>query len=231
MPETSKPQEGADDQAGEKTVPLSALVEQRQAAAELRQQVAELRGRLDGMAKPSEPKKTYTATELQARVDKGELTKAEANQILQRQNDDRIQQLVSESVTKAISGTKRTETVQSSLARYYSAIPALNDTSSQERQKAEREFARLTSDLEYDAKDPRTQLVAMQMAFGPIEALEASKETGGRGESHQETGSSGGSNGSSSWPKDMPAKNRTYYERQIAKGVYTKESALAEWRA
>lgn len=230
MTETPESHEGKEDQDRERQVPLSALAEERRAAAELRQQVAELRGRLDGMQKPAEQKPTYTNAQLKQMVDQGKLTESQALDIREKQQTERMQQMIDSAVTNAVGTTKRTSVVNEGIERYVNAIPALNDVGSPERRKAEKEFARLR-DLGLE-DNQTTNLLAMQTAFGPVESLEASKETAGRGESHEETGGSGGKDtpSGSGWPKDMPKRNREHYEGQIAKGRYTKESAVAEWK-
>lgn len=98
----------------------------------------------------------------------------------------------------------------------------------------EKHFARLTGPgYNMATNDPRTTLLAMEAALGPIEAVEAAKkhdrqpghnETGGGEENDTDGGGSG-----DGWSKDMPTANRRFYQDLINKGVYTEASAAKEW--
>ena len=69
-----------------------------------------------------------------------------------------------------------------------------------------------------------TELTAVRTAFGDVAKLEKIGQETAR-ETHQETGGGaepgpdGGTARADAWPKDMPGKNRRYYETMIAKGV------------
>ncbi len=222
-------EKGKDD--SDRTVPLAALEAERNERQLLARQVAELTGKLEGFtrAKPVEQKKTYTNAELRALIDRGSLTESAAADIRDRQNREATEVLIRNAVRDTQTEAQRTTTVSSAIQRYLAALPDIDKPGTPERAKAEREFNRLTNDLGYPADDPRTQLLAIQTAFGSVDALEAAKP--GSRETHEETGGAGGGEKSSGsgWPKDMPAANRAYYQDLIARKVYTKDSAIAEW--
>jgi hypothetical protein len=218
---------------GERMVPLSALVESRQERQALAQQVAELKGMVNGFtaatAAKTETPKVYTEAEIQAAVNKGTITEARANEIRARQIREEAVAEAKKAVKAELTSTQTATAIEAELGRYGAALPALRDDDSPVRAKANAAYQRLLN----RGHEPgaRTELAAIELAFGPVEALEAAKPRGER-ETHEETGGGSGrdrGNGSEGWPKDMPAKNRQYYEGQIAKGRYTRESAVKEW--
>ncbi len=223
----------------DKLVPLSALEDERHKRQSAEQQVAELRGHARGLSdaaaaapSPDIPKELSTA-ELQQAVTDGRMTEAEADAIRERQSERRIETRVAEKAevreeARAISGRASDE-----IGRYQKAIPDLADQASAPFQKARTEFDYLVT-LGHDPRDARTELLAARSAFGDISKLEQIGQEQAR-ETHQETGggrdpgSEGGSR-EDGWPKDMPAKNRAYYEKEINKGVIAdRKAALAEW--
>lgn len=202
----------------------------------LEQQVATLEGRLEELSKQTTDKpaaKTYTAAELAGLVDEGLLTQPQSNEIHDKQLRADVQGDTRKVIEETLATQNDAATVNMATNRYIEAIPTVNDTSSPERNKAEKHFARLTgSGYNMDVKDPRTTLLAMEAAFGPIEAVEAAKQRD-RQPGHNETGG-GDSNdadggGGDGWSKDMPSDNRRYYQDLINKGVYTEATAAKEW--
>lgn len=210
---------------------LSALQAERQERQALARQVAELTGKVAAAAAPAkDAPKVYTEAEIQAAVNKGTITEARANEIRTKQTQDAAVAAAKQAAKDELTAERTATQINGDLARWRAALPALLTEGSAERQKANAAYQRLI-DRGYPATTS-TELTAVEMAFGSIEAMEAARPRGER-ETHQETGggSGGGNRGGSGegWPKDMPAKNRQYYERMIAKGSYTKDRAIKEW--
>ncbi len=225
----------ADGESGEeKLVPLKAVDEQRDKRVVAERRVAELEGfeRGRAAAQPAaaaEAPKELTAAELQQAVDEQRMTAVEAEGIRERQMERRVEtKLTATAEAQAIAARTTDE-----LGRYIETIPGLADTSSAEFEKVKSEFAYLTGHG-YD-NDKRTELLAVRAAFGDVSKLEKIGQQNAR-ETHQETGGAAapGPDGApartDAWPKDMPAKNRRYYDGQINKGFLPdRRAAVKEW--
>jgi hypothetical protein len=212
---------------------LSALQAERQGRQALAQQVAELKGMVTGLTtKQVEAPKVYTEAEIQAAVNKGTITEARANEIRARQIKDEAVAEAKKTIKAEMTSTQTMNAINAELGRYGNALPALRDVDSPARAKANAAYQRLL-DRGHEPGE-RTELAAIELAFGPVEALEAVKSRGER-ETHEETGGAGGGQnpGGEGWPKDMPAKNRMYYESLLAKkagGYKSKADCIAEWK-
>lgn len=224
----------AEDHADDaRTVPLSALEAEREKRHGIERQLAELKGRVDGLsARPApaaeQPVKTYTWTELRTSVDQGKINDTQANAIWENQQNKKI----TSAVEKAVQTTATQSRTQQTISSYAEKIPAVLQEGSEERARVQTEFNDLVS-AGADAKSPATELAALKAAFGPLAHI-ADGES--RRETHQEGGSGDGggtgarkNEGSGGWPKDMPAGNRQFYQDLVNKGQQTRESAVKEW--
>ena len=219
---------------GKKSVPLEALEAERSKRHALEREVAEIRGQLKGLsaqpAKADTQPKPLTPAELRAAVDEGKITQGEADELRERQFEERLLNKVTKTVETSLSTATRTSTINGELGRYQAALPDLGDRDSEAFRKAKREFDYLVGTLGEDPDDPRTELKAARAAFGPVDALEAVRqrgretygETGGHGDSRDDGRRKDGS------PKDMSADHRAYYQDLINKGVYRDWKAVAE---
>ena len=162
------------------------------------------------------------------------MTQAQADEIRDSQLRADVQGDTKKAIEDTLAVQNDSNTVNTATDRYIAAFPDVNKIGSSERAKVESHFARLTGPgYAMDKGHPRTTLLAMEAAFGPIEAVEAAKQRD-RVPGHNETGGADasdaeGDNSGSGWPKDMPADNRRFYQDLINKGVYTEASAAKEW--
>ncbi len=242
MDPEDQPTDGNDDP--QKLVPLKAVEEQREAreresarAEKAERELAEARGYERGRqeteaAQPAQdPPKELSPAELQQAVDEQRMTAAEAEAIRDRQMERRVEAKVSKRVEQQTEVQAIANRTSAELDRYTKAIPALGDQSSAEFEKVKGEFNYQVS-LGMPA-DKRTELLAVRAAFGDVSKLEKIGDPAPP-ESHQETGGGRdpGADGarSDSWPKDMPAKHRKYYDSQINKGILAdRKAAVKEW--
>jgi hypothetical protein len=220
----------AGDQA---VVPRQRLDHEISRSRRLEHELAAIRQEVDGLKQASTAPRTYTHADLQTMVDNGQITEAQMRAQIDQQQREAVSTEVRETVTKTIDQQRRAERVQSELARYRDAMPGLLDDASPVRERARREMSYLMSHGLPDSAE--TEVAALRAAFGAIESVERSKRTDAGGSTHEEVGGGdrGGddkSGGTGGWPKDMPARNRQYYEQKIAAGVYQdRDAALAEW--
>lgn len=167
--------------------------------------------------KPAE--KPKTPQEIQALVDQGAMTQIEATAFLVRQEREAIKK----SLREEQAGEARSQKLVNEIARYQKSIPAIGQSGSPERTRLTREFERLVElGLPGDAT---TELAALRTVFGDPDGVE--ERTAARPASQEDLGGSGGRGGaspsesdSSGAPKDLPAKQREFYEGKIAKGMY-----------
>ena len=203
---------------------------------------AQLRGQIEGLTaaptadrggngQPQIQEQELTPAELTQAVTEGRLTEGEAEAIRERKRERRIDRRIDERVETTVAVRDINARVSDEIARYRQVIPDLNDKASSAWQKIEAEFDNLVS-LGNDSKNTRTQLMAARAAVGPIANLEKAAPPEAR-ESYTETGGGapGGEEGGGSadaWPKDTTADQKAYYNDLIGKGIYTRESAVAE---
>lgn len=202
---------------------------------DLETQLAEMRGRVDGMATSQSKKDTaqpeMTAVQLRQAVEEGRISEDQAEEIRLNQAEKRIRESVTAEVKQELTGRDMAARVSTEIGRYKSLVPGINDRSSEQ-------FAKLKGEYDYlvsmgDPGDATTELKAARAAFGPVAALEAAgkpkdreswAESGGASDPGDRGGAKDGP------PKDMPAKHREYYRKQIASGFYPDwEAVRKEW--
>ena len=232
---------GLDEKAKAKGLE-DALVAERGKRQALETENARLTGQVEGLAaaptaegggngQPQIQEQELTPAELTQAVTDGRLTEGEAEAIRERGRERRIDRRIDEKVETTVAVRDINARVSDEIVRYRQVIPDLTDKASGAYQKLQVEFDNLLS-LGDDSKDMRTQLKAARAAFGPIANLEKAAPPEAR-ESYTETGGGapGGEEGGGSadaWPKDTTADQKAYYNDLIGKGIYTRESAVAE---
>ncbi len=234
-----------DNNGEEQLVPLKAVDEQREAreresarADQAERALAEARGYERGLkettaAPAQDAPKELTAAELQQAVDEQRMTAGEAEAIRQRQDDRRVDARIDKRVDQRTEAKAVADGISTELGRYRKALPDLSDHSSATFQKVQNEYSHLTS--MGHKNDALTELTAVRAAFGDVSKLEKIGQQNAR-ETHQETGGGrdpGDGDGAArtdTWPKDMPAKNRRYYENMISKGILAdRKAAVAQF--
>ncbi len=207
-----------------------ALQASRQSTSSMKVEMAEMKGKLEGLAVKTEPVREFTRAELQAQVDDGRMTPDDSDRILSEQSERKI----TEQVTQRIESAAQTKTyatkIQAELNRYTKARPDILVAGSDDWQLISAEFDRQKNDLG-KPDTVETELSSCMAVFGPSNRLQNGKDK--ELQTHQETGSDGGTGEgqtANSWPKDMPAKNRNYYDHLINTGVLAdRAAAVEEW--
>ena len=225
-----------DKDGGDKqTVPVDGYRRMRQRAqaaedenADLRVQVAELRGRLDGLSsagatgKADEPKR-YTRAQLRAAVEEGKITEAEMDAVIERQMEEKITDKLSKQLNEDRKVEAASQAADVLMRRYKAAVPDLLDKSTDTFGKVKKEFQALLA-LGYDSNDLRTELLAVKAAIGDIDALEKKPKERDR-ETHQETGGRDAEapdvdRRTDGIPKGLSGAQRQHYQRLIDNGMY-----------
>lgn len=212
------------DEGSEKEAALlNALKDERGKRQGLQTEVAELRGRIEGMAS-SQPKqegtKELSRRELRQMVEDGKVSEDEAEDIVQRQLERRLGDRMVKALDDRLTTRQLNDKVQTEISRYKEAVPDLNDRESAAFQKVETEFQHLVS-LGYDDGDPRTELLAARAAFGDPSRLKAVKSRGR--ETHEETGGHAESDSdvrTDGIPKGLTRRERDHYGKLIDRGLY-----------
>lgn len=186
-------------------------------------ELAELKGRLEAVESRGSNgggggDKVWTASELREAVEEGQITQAQADDIVHRQT----QQEIDKRVRSAIEANTKETGVRQEAERYLEALPDINVEGSEMRAKFLTEYNWLLQ--RGYARDDSTALLAMRTAFGDVSQLgaapkgerEPAPENAG---SQEEPGGEGGE-AAARWPKWMSKRQRDYYDGQIARGFY-----------
>ena len=184
-PATTK---GDDD--GKKMVPLDALEAERAKRHDLERRVAGMQGQLQGLkdatsAQAAPAEEPLTAAELRTAVEQGKITQAEADDLRDRQLEDRLTSRLTGALESTLSARDISSRVDTDIARYKAAIPEIDESGSAQREKVQREYDYLVG-MGHKPDDLRTELLAVRSAFGPIDDLERVRVR--ERETHGETG-------------------------------------------
>ena len=209
-------------------------------ASEL-QREREERIRMEERLKVKEEQRTqereYSWDELEQAIEQGKVTRAWA----QNYREGLVAKKATEAALKTVKEQQTTgsyeTTINTELNRYRQAMPSIDDPSSAERQKVQREYSYLTGTLKYPP-NLQTQLLAARSALGDIDTVErtaATKRTAHTTrESYMETQST--ANRPAAPSKDPIAKltpaEKQHYEKMIANGRYSGWDAVKkelEW--
>ena len=233
---------GSDD---DRTVPLAEHIAERQRRQEAESRAAQLQGQVEGLTtnQQAQSKQTetreYTHAELDEFVESGRLTKPEADRIRDHQTDTRVDKRSREVAAEVVGQATTQAALTTEIQRYVEIVPELAITGSDAFNKVAEHYARVVrihgKPAEGDqAADLRLQLDALERAYGPADKLKRAKAVDR--ETHQGGDSGDGGGGDSKGkdettglPRDMPAKNRTYYREQIAKKLMTEDQAREQW--
>lgn len=193
-----------------------------------REQRARLEGELEAMkrapAQPTAPTPPrYSAAQLQQMIDEG---KATVGQVLAYQEEALRKELetkLDEKVQATLSAKAKTSTLQHEMDRYKQVVPEVTQEGTPERQKVVQEFSYLV-EMGYDAKDPRTELMAVRAALGSVETIQAKRNAKaiptGRETMQDIQSNSGKPVGEPDVLKKMTAAQRQHYQRMIDRNVY-----------
>lgn len=193
-----------------------------------REQRARLEGELEALRRTPPPQAApppprYSAAQLQQMIDEG---KATVGQVLAYQEETLRKELATtldEKVQATLTATAKTSSLNQEMERYKAVVPEVIQEGTPERQKVTQEFSYLVS-LGYDARDPRTELMAVRAALGSVETIQAKRAAKtiptGR-ETMQDIQANGGAKASEpDVLKKMTAAQRQHYQRMIDRNVY-----------
>ena len=195
---------------------------ERERAARLEGELEALRKQPAATAQPVTPAR-YTGAQLQSYIDEGKITVGQALAYQEESLKLEAARLVDQKVEEKLSTVTRQSTVQREVSRYQEAIPDITVPGTEARQKLEGEFRYLVS-MGYDAKDPKTEVLAARAAFGDPDLIKqrqaARTITTGR-DTMQDIAANGKPKPSEKDPlKDITAAQRQHYQRMIDRGVY-----------
>lgn len=208
----------------DKTVPLAALEAEREKRQALERQVAELSGKIDGMASRKEPEPAkeppvFTRAQLKQAVADGRISEAEMDVILDKQQDDKVRREAAVAAANMVATTTTAAAVESEIGRFKTAIPDLANKSSDAFKAVAAKFNRLVS--LGSPNSVATELAALEAVFGDPAKLQKAKV---EPETHEDVGGSAG--GSDSGPKrdggklkDFTPREKAYYQRLIDQGT------------
>lgn len=189
----------------------------------LREELAELRGRVSAQPPPKqdEPPAEYTRAQLDKAVENGQITEAQRDDILERQNAARVQRQIDQAVDSKVTGITREQQVTQQIGEYADVEPNLIKDGTDERRRVKQQFdAYVAMGL---PKTKATELAALRTVFGDIDVLRAKKSRTQEYEHHEE-GIGGEPPDASSTPQGTKLKltkdERRYYEQCIQKGIY-----------
>lgn len=188
-----------------------------QSIAALTDQVRALVSKKDEPAK-TEPK-VWSRTELDTAVAGGKITQAQADAILTSQTEKTVRETARAEARDEIHTATLSAKVDAEIDAYKDLVPDVMKSGSDARKAVEAEYQELIS-----LGDPATkvtELKAMRTALGKLSALKAAANAREEREHHEDGGSSGDDDvaNPSVW-KGIPARNRTFYQTQINKGIY-----------
>jgi hypothetical protein len=171
-----------------------------------------------------QPKQKYTRKQLRQAVDAGTITQDDMDDILENQLRQEIQGEIRSTVTTASSEISRDNLVDTEIRRYKELVPNVLVQGSEERNRVEGEFRYLTG-VGQDERSKTTELAALRAALGPVEKLRKTSElTPDRRETHQDVGGGGDEppapDAGHAVLKKLNNDQKTYYKRQIDKGIY-----------
>ncbi len=174
---------------------------------------------------PPEPK--YTWKQLQAAIDKGDITLADAMEYKERQFKRDAQQEAKRLADARATEDRKVSTVHAEHERFVKAVPEVRDQTSPEFAKVAQEFQYLVKTLGWDEKDPRTEVAALRQAFGDPDTYVERKKASAIPDKGRETMQEQAASSSASTkpkPKDpldsLSPKQKEHYNHMLRRGVY-----------
>ena len=224
------------DESGQRVVPASEvanIVSERlnserekhdREIAKLREEIAESR---------KAPPKTYNRAELEELVGKGRLTKEQANEIHDKQLEQRVAGTVVNKVSELMTEQTRDSGIQSQIDQYKSFDAELNSPGSPAYKKVQDEVKHLMNIQGIDKPSKAMELVALRTVYGPAERLKEINTNELDRSTHQDVRTGGQMKHGEHKDADTPpnylsADEKKYYGDLISKGIYTDWTAVHE---
>lgn len=176
---------------------------------------------------PAEPP-TYSRAQLEAAVEGGKITKAEADAIWDTQSQRQTQRLVADTVKTVLTETQQQTTVDSRIAEYQALKPEVMKADSPERARVKQQYDYLVSIGQPAAKS--TELAALTMCYGSLDALKAAHAATRDDETLMDVGGgtppAAGGDGNDGPKTKLSARERAHYQKLIDKGMYPNWAAV-----
>lgn len=210
---------GEDSSPSEEVVGLrKALQASRQTGSSLKVEMAEMKGKLDVLAAKTEKPREFTRAELQQQVDDGRMSPDDSDRILYDQMKRGITEEVTTGLKSEYQAEKLTSMIESEVSRYTEARPDIMVDGTQDRELVAAEYNRQVTELG-KPKNQQTELDALMACFGPANRLQNGKDK--KLQTHQETGSDGGSEGKKETSPKLPPQVEKHYKKMIDMGMYS----------
>lgn len=222
---------GATDDKDDKKsgIDLKDYVPKTQLAAALKSQdekhereMADLRAKLDKKDETSADDKPFTRKELKAMVENEDITQDQADELWDKQLTNQVLAKAGTVARDAVNSSTRDNNIANDIDRYKAADPDLAVEGSEIREKIKAEFKELVK-LGDSPKSLATELKALRIVCGPIDAFEAAK-SGKPVHEHDEQDAGNDEGGGGKKHADFKAslnpRLRAHYEKQIGQGLY-----------
>ncbi len=167
--------------------------------------------------------KPVSRKDLLEKVDAGEMSQVEADEISEKQLEYRV----ADQVETVIKNTAVATKLQEELSAYENSVPELSDESSELYANVKREYQYLVQTLGMP-DTTNTTLAAVRSIVGPANALKKIGIRKQTGDGHQENsgnGTSGSSNSGGKTPQ-MTTRQKEYYSNGIRNGAYENWDAV-----
>lgn len=167
----------------------------------------------------AQPAKEFTRAELRAKVNAGEITEDQKDDILERQNRSSFLKEAEAIAERKVSTSRAAASVGDQIAAYVGVFPDINKEGSATRAKIQAAFDELV-ELKDDPAALSTELKAIKIALGPLKTGAGRRPAP---DAHEDVGS--GNDGDNKpvtdgWAKGLSPKLKKHYEKQIDRGIY-----------
>lgn len=209
-------------------MPTVEELETKLAALEAKMSSTPLRREKEPQKEEPKPEPQFTWAQLKQAASNGEISEDQAMELWSQQQRATA---VAEATEKVAAET-RTRDVQKAVNAeidvFKEAVPDCMVPGTEARQRVEREFRRLVA-IGFDDSDVRTELAALQAAFGSSAQLKdrpkkAKKEPEKTAETHGSDGDDGSNDEGDApdrAPSDLDPEVKRYYRQQIERGLYS----------
>lgn len=161
--------------------------------------------------------KIQTRQELRAKVNAGEITEDQMDDILERQFEAKLSKKVEETVESRVSNSQTTATIDSQIQAYVGVFPDINKEGSATRAKIQAEFVELVKGGSPESIS--TELAAIKIVCGQLKtgsrraAPEPHEEIGGASEGNDRPDTQG-------WAKGLGPTQKKHYTKMVERGMY-----------
>ena len=167
--------------------------------------------------KQAEKPKTYTRRELDALRDQGTISAEQADAIYEKQIQDTAAARAEQIVRDEMNMSQLSARVTGELDRYRAAIPEILKNGSPERTRLQKAWDGLRANG--SPSNRATEVAALQIAFGPIEAVEAARRPADH-ETHEDVSAGARAvdqhnSGVPAAPRGLPSNLAKHYQRLI----------------